>query len=157
MWQILWMINLLPDWVFHMLLIAGTLGVIASYILKKIPFVNTYNAPLRIISITVIILTVWIEGGRDVQHAWEAKVAEMESKVAAAEVKSQEINVVVKEKIVKKLELVRTRGDDIIKYVDREVVTDKEVIKFIESCPIPDKVIKAHNAAALNKSIEEIK
>ena len=157
MWQITWILNLLPDWVFHALLAAGTMGIISSYLLKKIPFIKIYNVPLRILSVLLVIITVWIEGGRDVQHAWESKVADMESKVAAAETKSQETNVIIKEKIIKKLELVRTRGDDIIKYVDREVVTDREVIKFIENCPIPDKVIKAHNAAALNTPIEESK
>ena len=113
MWQITWILNLLPDWVFHALLGAGTIGIISSYLLKRIPFIKIYNVPLRILSVLLVIITVWIEGGRDVQHAWEAKVADMESKVATAEAKSQETNVIIKEKIIKKLELVRTRGDQI--------------------------------------------
>jgi hypothetical protein len=153
MWQITWILNLLPDWVFHTLLIGSILLVIASYILKRIPFISQYNIPLRIAGIILIIFTVWVEGGRDVQRAWESKVKDLQERVAVAEAKSQEANVIIKEKIVKKLELVRTRGDDIIKYVDREVATDKEVIKFVENCPIPEKVIKAHNAAATNTPI----
>jgi hypothetical protein len=153
MWQITWLLNLLPDWVFHTLLISSILLVVASYILKRIPFIDQYNGPLRIVGIVLIIFTVWVEGGRDVQHAWESKVKDLEEKVAMAETKSQEANIIIKEKIVKKLELVRTRGDDIIKYVDREVATDKEVIKFVENCPIPEKIIKAHNAAATNTPI----
>jgi len=157
MWQIVWMLNLLPDWVFHTLLLVSAGGVVASYILKKIPFVNTYNTPIRLISVLVFIATVWIEGGRDVQHAWEAKVADMEAKVAKAEEASKEVNTVIQTKVVKKLELVRERGSDIIQYVDREVVKDKEVIKFVENCPIPDIIIKTHNAAALNQPVEEKK
>jgi hypothetical protein len=157
MWQIVWMLNLLPDWVFHMLLIAGIVGIIASYILKRIPFVNTYNTSLRILSILIIIGTVWVEGGRDVQHAWEEKLKEAEEKVAVAEAKSKEENVRIETKVVKKLELVRERGADIIQYVDREVVKDKEVIKFVEQCPIPEIILKTHNAAALNQPVEEKK
>jgi energy-coupling factor transporter transmembrane protein EcfT len=148
MWQIIWMLNLLPDWVFHTLLITSVIAVIASYVLKKIPFINQYSIPLRVIGVLLIIFTVWVEGGRDVQHAWESKVKDLEEKVAVAEAKSQETNVIIKEKVVKKLELVRTRGEDIIKYIDREVATDKEVIKFVENCPIPEVIVRTHNNAA---------
>ena len=91
------------------------------------------------------------------QAEWKAKVAEMQVKVAEAEAKSQEENVKIITKTVKQLELVRTRGQDIINYVDREVVKDREVIKFVENCPIPEIIISTHNAAALNKIIEDKK
>jgi hypothetical protein len=142
------MLNLLPDWFFHTLLIGSILIVIASYILRKIPFVSQYNIPLRLVGTLLIILSVWIEGGRDVQHAWEAKVKDLEEQVAAAQVESQKTVVVIKEKIIRKLREVKVRGDDIIKYIDREVAVDKEVIKFVEHCPIPDAIVKAHNEAA---------
>jgi hypothetical protein len=41
--------------------------------------------------------------------------------------------------------------------VDREVVRDLEVIRFVENCPIPDVIINTHNAAARNQPIEEKK
>jgi hypothetical protein len=41
--------------------------------------------------------------------------------------------------------------------VDREVVKNQEVIRFVENCPIPDAIINTHNAAALNRPIEEKK
>ena len=91
------------------------------------------------------------------QAEWEARVKDLEVKVAEAEAKSQETNVQIVTKTVKKLELVRTRGEDIIRYVDREVVKDQEVIKFVENCPIPEIIISTHNAAALNKIIEDKK
>ena len=49
------------------------------------------------------------------------------------------------------------RGDDIIRYVDREVVKNQEVIRFVENCPIPEIIVNTHNAAALNRPIEEKK
>ena len=157
MWQVTWMLNLMPDWVFHTLLIASVIGVVVSYVLKRIPFINQYNTPLRIVSILLIIGSVWILGGRDVQHAWEEKVKEMETKVAEAEAKSKETNVQIETKVVTKTKLVKEKGAAIVQYIDREIVKDKEVIKFIENCPIPDSIIKAHNAAATNQPIEEKK
>jgi hypothetical protein len=84
-------------------------------------------------------------------------VREVEAKLAVAEKRSAEVNTEIVTKIVTKTKLVTQRGDDIIKYVDREVVKNQEVIKFVENCPIPEIIINTHNAAALNRPIEEKK
>lgn len=147
--------NFLPDWIFHAILLVGVLGLLASFVLKFIPFFSTYNLPIQVCAIALIVLGVWFEGAMSNQAAWEARVAEMQIKVAEAEVKSQETNVQIITKTVKKIELVRTRGNDIINYVDREVVKDRDVIKFVENCPIPQIIINTHNAAALNQPIAE--
>ena len=80
--------------------------------------------------------------------AWEARVKEMEEKVAAAEVQSKEENIKIVEKVVNKVQIVKTRGQDIVKYVDREVV--KYDTKFAPggACEIPKEFIKALNDAA---------
>lgn len=150
----MWIMNFLPDWIFHAILAAGVLGLLGTFVLRFIPFFKIYELPIQICSILVISIGVWFEGAMSNQAAWEARVAEMQAKVAEAEVKSQEANIKIVTKTVKQLELVRTRGDDIINYVDREVVKDKEVIKFVENCPIPQIIINTHNAAALNQPIE---
>jgi hypothetical protein len=72
----------------------------------------------------------------------------MEAKVAAAEVQSVKENVKIVEKVVKKTEYITRRGQDIIQYVDREIV--KYDTKFAPGgvCEIPKEFIKAHNDAA---------
>jgi hypothetical protein len=92
-----------------------------------------------------------------VEQDWRERVREVEAKLEVAEKRSAEVNTEIVTKIVTKTKLVTQRGDDIIKYVDREVVRDKEVIKFVENCPIPEIIINTHNAAALNRPIEEKK
>jgi hypothetical protein len=51
-------------------------------------------------------------------------------------------------KVVTKTQVIKTRGEDIVKYVDREVV--KYDTKFApgEECEIPKEFIKAINDAA---------
>jgi hypothetical protein len=71
----------------------------------------------------------------------------MEEKVAAAEAKASEKNVQIEEKIVEKTKVVKEKGDEVIKYIDREVVKKEEVIKFVENCPIPKDIIDLHNKA----------
>ena len=72
----------------------------------------------------------------------------MQATVALAEQQSAKENVRIVEKIVKQTEYIKTRGEDIVKYVDREVV--KYDTKFAPGgqCEIPKEFIKAINDAA---------
>ena len=154
MWQIMWMLSFLPDVFWHILTLGGLFALVIALFLKNITLISTYRIPLQYGGIAALLFGLWMEGGIANEAKWQAKVKDMEEKVAVAEEKSQEANVKIVTKTVKKLELVRTRGDDIINYVDREVVKDREVIKFVENCPIPQIIINTHNAAALNQPIE---
>jgi hypothetical protein len=150
----MWVLNFLPDWIFHAILIFGIFGFMSTFLLKVIPFFRMYELPIQIFSILVIAIGVWFEGAMSNQAEWETKVLEMEMKAATAEVKSAETNVEIVTQFVEKTKVVREKGKTIIDYVDREVVKDKEVIKFVENCPIPIIIIDAHNAGAMNKPVE---
>ena len=83
-----------------------------------------------------------------VEQEWRERVALVQAKVAAAEQLSKEENIKIVEKVVEKTKIVRTRGTDIIKYVDREVI--KYDVKFAPGgvCEIPQEFITAYNRAA---------
>jgi len=150
----MWLMNFLPNWIFHIILLAGILGLVASFMLKFIPFISTYTLPIQVASILLLVAGVWFEGAISNQTAWETRVKEMQVKVAEAEAKSAEANSQIVTKIVKKTKRIHDKGDNIITYIDREVVKNNEVIKFVENCPIPEIIINTHNAAALNQPIE---
>jgi hypothetical protein len=116
--------------------------------MKFIPFVYVYRTPIQLCSIIAIAVGTYMAGGISEKEAWEARVKEMEAKVAAAEVESAKENIKIVEKVVTKTQIVRTRGQDIVKYVDREIV--KYDTKFAPGgvCEIPKEFIKAHNNAA---------
>jgi len=155
MWQIMWLLNLMPDWFYHLIVILSILGLIVASVLKFVPFVSTYRLPIQVISVLLLVFGVWMEGGIVNEAKWEARVKELEHKVKIAEEKSTEKNVEIQERVVTQTKVVREKGRDIIQYIDREVVKKEEVVKFIENCPIPKDIIDAHNAAAtLNKAIE---
>jgi hypothetical protein len=40
MWQIQWLLGLLPDWVWHLVLFLGIAAVLAGMFLKMVPFVS---------------------------------------------------------------------------------------------------------------------
>jgi uncharacterized membrane protein len=144
----MWILQWLPDWIFYAIFFAGLLGLLATYVMKFIPFVYVYRTPIQAISILAIAIGTYMSGAISNEESWQAKVKEMEAKVAAAEIESQKENVKIVEKIVKKTEYITRKGQDIIQYVDREVV--KYDTKFAPSgvCELPNEFIKAINNAA---------
>lgn len=147
----MWLLKWLPNWIFYAVLLAGVFGLIVSYLIRFlsfIPFLYVYKTPIQLGSIVAIVIGTFMAGAIYDNEAWEARVREMEAKVAAAEVQSKEENVKIVTKVVTKTQVVKTRGQDIVKYVDREIV--KYDTKFAPGgvCEIPKEFIKAHNDAA---------
>ena len=148
----MWILYLLPSWYTHAVPVLGLALILVSMFLKVIPFISTYYIPLRIIGLVTLLFGIFFEGvmysGKDLHD----KIKELEAKVAAAEAKSAEVNTKIVEKIVTKQKIVKERGEDIIKYVDKEII--KYDVKFAPGgqCEIPKEFINIHNRAA-----EEIK
>ena len=145
----MWILSILPNWVIHAFLFAGLLGTIAGFVLGMIPVIKQYIIPIRIISLVVLSISLFLEGGLSENQAWELRVKEMEAKVAKAEAISATENTKLLEKVVTKTQYVKGKTEYITRYLDREVVKNSEVIKFIEQCPaIPQAILKSHNEAA---------
>ena len=144
----MWILQWLPNWIFYGIFFAGLLGLLATYVMKFIPFVYVYRTPIQAISILAIAIGTYMSGAISNEESWQAKVKEMEAKVAAAEIKSQEENVRVVEKVVKKTEYITRRGQDIIQYIDREIVKYDDKFKSGGQCELPKEFIKAINKAA---------
>jgi hypothetical protein len=153
--QLTWMVSLIPDWFWTLLLVAGVVGILASWILKFIPFVSTYRLPIQVSAVIALLVGIYFQGVTANEAKWQAKIAELEQQIAEAETKSKETNVIVQEKIVTKTKVIKEQGKTQIEYVDRVITQDKEVVKYIEHCPVPKVIIDAHNAAAeMNKAAE---
>jgi uncharacterized protein YacL len=144
----MWILSFLPDWIFHAIVIAGLVAVIVGTFLKSIPIINNYSLPIKVIGYIVLALGIFLEGGLNNEKVWQARVKEVEAKLAIAEQQSKEENVKIETKVITKTQVIRTRGKDIVKYVDREIV--KYDTKFAPGgvCEIPKEFIKAHNDAA---------
>ena len=144
----MWYISLLPSIVFHAILAAGLLCIFVSMVLKVVPFVSTYYIPIRIVGFVLFVLGVYFEGGLGIQAAMMERVKEMEAKVAAAEAESKKENIKIQEKIVYKQTIVREKGAEVIKYIDREIV--KYDTKFAPGgiCELPKEFFISHNEAA---------
>jgi uncharacterized membrane protein len=137
----MWILNWLPNWIFYGIFFAGLFGLLVTYVMQFIPFVGSYRIPIQIVSILAIVIGTYMSGAISNEESWQAKVKELELKVAAAKIQSQKENVRVVEKVVKKTEYITRRGQDIIQYIDT---------KFAPTgvCELPKEFIKAINNAA---------
>jgi len=160
--QLTWMIGLIPDavlnWAYWAIIIAGITGVFAGWLGKWIPFYGNYVTILKPIGIVLLVLGVWLRGGYDVEMAWRDRVSKLEEQVKLAEQKSKETNTVIEQQVVEKTKVIKGKTEYITQYIDKEVVKNQEIIKYIENCPVPKEIIDIHNQAAdLNKAAEGTK
>ena len=148
----MWILHFLPDalilWICNIVLLAGILLTAAAFFIRRIPVINQYRTPAQVLGIALLVIGVYWRGGYAIEMEWRERVAEVEARVAAAEAQSKEENVKIVTKVVTKIQVVRTRGEDIVKYVDREII--KYDTKFAPGgqCEIPKEFIKAINDAA---------
>ena len=147
----MWIINWLPEFVVHLIFLAGVVGTIAGFVLGFIPIVSKYKLPIQIISLILLSLGVYLEGGLAEKAKWELRVKEMEVKVAEAEAKSAVVNTEIVEKVITQRQVIKVKGDKVIEYIDREVKV------FDNTCTVPEIAIKAHNMAAKNEAPSEDK
>jgi hypothetical protein len=87
-----WILNFIPDFVFHALLILSLLALAGSFVLDSIPFVSTNAKAIQLASAVVLAITVFFEGAISNESVWQARVKELELKVAKAETESAEAN-----------------------------------------------------------------
>ena len=134
----MWILQFLPNWIFYLLLFAGVAAFVVTKFVKILPNAQLIQAA----SAVVVAVSIYMIGAISNNDAWLARVREMETKVAEAEAKSATANTDIVEKTITKTQIVKERGQDIVKYVDREVV------KYDTNCVIPKEFVSAHNRAA---------
>jgi outer membrane murein-binding lipoprotein Lpp len=142
----MWLLNFLPDWILYALAVGSLIIFVIVRSLTLIPIL--YRSPIQLLSAAIFVFTIYLIGGVSNQQAWEQRVKEMEAKVAAAEQQSKQVNTKIQTKVVEKIQIVRQRGDDIIKYVDKEVVKYDDKFAPGTQCELPKEFIGALNKAA---------
>jgi hypothetical protein len=146
----MWILKWLPFWTFYATIVVGLLGLAATYLLRFIPLptIYIYKTPIQLISVVLIAIGTYMSGAISNEEAWLARVQELEAKVEAAQVESVKENIKIETKVVTKTQVIKQRGEDIIQYIDKEIV--KYDTKFLPGgeCEIPKEFIQAHNKAA---------
>ena len=164
--QLLWMFSFLPAWIYHLLLICAIMGLAGASFLGKLPFFSQYKLPFQVLMGMLLVFSIWMQGVMANEEKWQAKIKEMEEKVAAAEAQARTENVRIEEKVVETVKQVKVKGETIIKEIpvpgkSVEIVKDmspeerakydsklKEYENALANCTIPQLAIEIHNKAA---------
>ena len=142
----MWILDWLPFWIFHLVVVLGIAGIIASIVFKFVPFISQYTLPIQVISIIVLVFGVYMEGGISNQEKWEAKVAELKLEMAKKETASAEVTTKVITKYVTKIEVVKEKGNVIIKEIPKYISQDADA-----KCPVPTGFVVLHDSASRNE------
>ena len=142
----MWILDWLPFWIFHLVVVLGIAGIIASIVFKFVPFISQYTLPIQVISIIVLVFGVYMEGGISNQEKWEAKVAEAKLEMAKKETASAEVTTKVITKYVTKIEVVKEKGNEIIKQVPVYITKDADA-----KCDVPNGFVVLHDSASRNE------
>lgn len=139
----MWILNFLPDWIFYVTLGIGVIGLAVTYLLRFIPIpaIYMYKTPIQLVSVLIITFSVYMMGAVANEQAWKERVAQLEKEYAESQVKSEKVNTEVITKYITKREVVHQRGEEIVRYVDREIV------KYNDICKLPNEIIRIHNEA----------
>ena len=140
----MWILSWLPTWLYFAIISAGIIGYALTFLIRFIPIpgIYIYKTLIQLVSIGLIAIGSFAFGFVYNNADFLNKVKALEQKVAEAENKSKEENTKIVEKIVYKDKIIKEKGDEIIKYVD------KEIVKYDSQCKIPQEFVKALNDAA---------
>jgi hypothetical protein len=142
----MWVLDFLPFWVFHLILLVGVVGSFIAFFVGSIPLINKYIIPVKVVSMFLLVCGLYMEGGVSNQERWEAKVADAKLEMAKKDTASAEATTQVVTKYVTKVQVVKEKGDAIIKEVPKYITKTDDT-----QCVIPNGFVLLHDSASRNE------
>ena len=146
MWQIQWLLQLVPDgifvWLTYLLFAAGVILYVASKLVSWIPLMGQYRLPAELVGIVAVVIAAYFYGG----ISYREQIAEMKQRVKIAEEKSQQVNTVIETKIIEKVKVVKQNV-----YITREIVKEAAGQQLDAQCSLPRSTVSLHDSASLNQ------
>ena len=146
MWQIQWLLQLIPDsifvWITYLLFAAGLVLYVASKLVSWIPLIGQYRLPAELVGVAALVIAAYFYGG----ISYREQIAEMKQRVRIAEEKSQQVNTVIETKVIEKVKVVKQNV-----YITREIVRDTAGQQLDAQCSLPRSTVSLHDSASLNQ------
>ena len=146
MWQIQWLLQLIPDgifvWITYVLFAAGVVLYVASKLVSWIPLMGQYRLPAELVGVVALVIAAYFYGG----ISYREQIAEMKQRIKVAEEKSQQINTVIETKIIEKVKVVKQNV-----YITREIVRDTAGRQLDAQCSLPRSTVSLHDSASGNQ------
>lgn len=147
----MWLVKFLPEWAFTACIIIGALGLIATILVKYIPFIYRYLLPIQLFSIGLLLFGVYFSGAASNEAKWQAEARELKNQIMLAEERARSIS--------SKIEYVFI--DRIAKVKDVQIIVQeklKDISVTIDSkCKVDPSAVELVNTAVKNIKPEEKK
>ena len=138
----MWILDFLPGWIFTLITLAGAGAYLVTEVLGNIPFVAQYLRAIRAGAVVALVFGVYMMGAAANQEKWEARVKELEAKVAVAEEQSKTANAKLDAKLKEKAKVIK----------EKEYIIQEKLVKIKDTidamCQIPAEAINLLNEAA---------
>ena len=142
MWQIEWMLQLIPDnifvWITAVLFFGGILAYILSKLVSIIPFIGRYKIALELGAIAAMIVGAYFFCG----VVYREQVADLKEQVKISEQKSRDANVRLDQVIKDKSKVVR----------EKQIVIQERIVrdtaKIDAECRVPREAVDILNESA---------
>ena len=138
----MFLISLLPDWVFYALLLVSAITLLMSTLFSAIPFIGRYAKLIQVVSAIVLVVSTYIAGAISNQAEWQTKILEQSVEIAELKAREAVVTTEVVTKYIDKIRIIKEKGNEIIKYITTE--SDNK-------CDLPNSFSVLHNAAAKNE------
>jgi hypothetical protein len=149
----MWMLTFIPDSIIHGFVngvfYAGIITSLLGFVFN-FSYLRPYRLIVQVVGIMLLVAGVYFKGGYEVEMQWRARAAELQAKVDAAVVKSQETNTVIKTKVVTKIKKIK----EVQVQLQKEIVEKEKIING--ECVVPKEAIEILNKAA-EKPVGETK
>jgi hypothetical protein len=109
----MWFLSFIPDWILqwaiHGLVILGLVLTFIGSLVRFIPIIQPYALVGRQLGIVLLVIGVFFEGGYATEMSYRARIAEMQTKIKEAEVKSAKANEKLAAEVSKNKELIKEK------------------------------------------------
>lgn len=146
--QLLWVMGFIPKWAWFLCFVFSILVLTLTIFLKKISFFALHNQAIYTASFLVLVLSSWFLGYKTNDEYYQDQIKQTKEKIEVLEQKNQELLQDLENKSIEKVRIIKEKGNTLTQYIEKEVFVDKEVVKYVEVCPVlPNTIIDAHNKA----------
>ncbi|CAB4137760.1 hypothetical protein UFOVP328_75 [uncultured Caudovirales phage] len=146
MWQIHWMLQIIPDslfvWITYALFLLGAGAYIASKLVTWLPMMGRYRLPAELAGVVVLMLASYFYG----QVSYRQAIAELKQKIAVAEQQSKTANAELERRTQQHIKEIRE-----VKNENKRIVRETVGRQIDSQCTLPNSAVSLHNSASRNE------
>ena len=146
MWQIQWLLQLIPDsifvWITYALFLTGVVLYIASKLVSILPVIGQYKLVAEIAGVAVLVVSAYFYGGIE----YRQMITELKQRVAVAEQQSKDANVALEKKTKEKVQVIKETV-----YVNKTIIKETAGRQIDSQCVLPRSAVSLHNSASANQ------